>query len=435
MKIHFIGIGGIGLSGLARFLYNEGYHISGSDIKWTPLLEKLKDEGIEVFVPQKASNIQDVDVVIYSAAIKPNNPELLEAKRKGIKTLSRREALPLVLQGKKVYAVAGAHGKSTTSAILASILQGANAIIGAESKDFGSNVRYTGSDTVVFEADESDASFLNSNPYCAIVTNAEPEHMEFYNHDLDLFYDTYEKFLTLAKVRIINSEDTFLQRVDLDAICLDPAKDIKIKEHFLKNEEPYIRFELRDFGEFEVWGFGRHIAIDASLAILAAMQEVGLDEIKKNLQNYKGIKKRFDIIQKEQDLIVIDDYAHHPTEIKATLASLLEYAKLKGIEDITIVWQPHKYSRVLDNLAEFIRCFDAKAKLVILPVWAAGEKPVEIDFAKHFKLYNPLFIDRVKKDSSGVQLLKNNKPLQSIQKGIVIGFGAGDITYQLRGLE
>ncbi len=435
MKIHFIGIGGIGLSGLARFLHNEGYHISGSDIKWTPLLEKLQDEGIEVFVPQKASNVKDVDVVIYSAAIKPNNLELLEAKRRGIKTLSRREALPLVLGGKKVYAVAGAHGKSTTSAILASILQDANAIIGAESKDFGSNVRYTGSDIVVFEADESDASFLNSNPYCAIVTNAEPEHMEFYNHDLELFYDTYEKFLSLAKVRIVNSEDTFLQRVDLDAIRLDPVKDIKIKEHFLKDEEPYIRFELRDFGEFEVWGFGRHIAIDASLAILAAMQEVGLDEIKKNLQKYKGIKKRFDIVEKQQDLIVIDDYAHHPTEIKATLASLLEYAKLKGIEDITIVWQPHKYSRILDNLNEFIRCFDTKAKLVILPVWAAGEKPVEIDFAKYFGAYNPLFIDRVKKEPKGVQLLKNNKPLESIQKGIVIGFGAGDITYQLRGLQ
>ncbi len=434
MKVHFIGIGGIGLSGLARFMKHEGYEVSGSDIRWTPLLRKLAEEGIKVSVPQRAENIEDPDFIIYSAAIKPSNPELQEAKRRGIKTLSRREALPLILGGKKVYAVAGAHGKSTTSAILASILQDANAIIGAESKDFGSNVRFTGSETVVFEADESDASFLNSNPYCAIVTNAEPEHMEFYNHDLDLFYDTYKEFLKLADVRVINAEDEFLARVDIDAIRLYPSRDIRIIEHFLHEDEPYIRFELRDFGEFEVWGFGRHIALDASLAILAAMREMGLDEIRNNLRNYRGIKKRFDIVHKE-DVIVIDDYAHHPTEIRATLDSLIEYAKLKGIEDITIIWQPHKYSRVLDNLEEFTRCFDSRARLIILPVWAAGEEPVEIDFAKHFAAYSPLFADRIKKSGNEVVLLKDQQLLEKIDKGLVIGFGAGDITYQLRGIE
>ncbi len=434
MKVHFIGIGGIGLSGLARFMKHEGYEVSGSDIRWTPLLRKLAEEGIKVSVPQRAENIEDPDFIIYSAAIKPSNPELQEAKRRGIKTLSRREALPLILGGKKVYAVAGAHGKSTTSAILASILQDANAIIGAESKDFGSNVRFTGSETVVFEADESDASFLNSNPYCAIVTNAEPEHMEFYNHDLDLFYDTYKEFLKLADVRVINAEDEFLGRVDIDAIRLYPSRDIRIIEHFLHEDEPYIRFELRDFGEFEVWGFGRHIALDASLAILAAMREMGLDEIRENLHSYRGIKKRFDIVHKE-DVIVIDDYAHHPTEIRATLDSLIEYAKLKGIEDITIIWQPHKYSRVLDNLEEFTRCFDSRARLIILPVWAAGEEPVEIDFAKHFAAYSPLFADRIKRSDKEVVLLKDQKPLEKIDRGLVIGFGAGDITYQLRGIE
>ncbi|BCD60580.1 MULTISPECIES: UDP-N-acetylmuramate--L-alanine ligase [unclassified Nitratiruptor] len=436
MKIHFIGIGGIGLSGLARFLQYEGYRVSGSDMSETPLVQKLREEGITVDVPQKRENItSDIDVVIYSAAVKSKNPELQAAKSLGIKTIPRREALPIVLGGKKVYAVAGAHGKSTTSAILASILNEASAIIGAESKEFGSNVRYTGSETVVFEADESDASFLNSNPYCAIVTNAEPEHMEYYNHDLELFYDAYRSFLKQAKVRVINAEDPFLASLDLEAIRLYPSQDIKNITHFLKDDEPHIRFELRDFGAFEVWGFGKHIAIDASLAILAAMRELGLDEIKKNLQNYKGIKKRFDIVEKREDLIVIDDYAHHPTEIKATLASLLEYARLKNIKDITIIWQPHKYSRVLDNLEEFVRCFHKGAKLVILPVWSAGEDPVEIDFENLFKEYAPLFADRIKKDGKSVWLIKDKKALESIEKGLVIGFGAGDITYQLRGLR
>ena len=436
MRIHFIGIGGIGLSGLARFMQKEGYEVSGSDIKFTPLLKKLQSEGIKVFVPQKAQNItKDIDLVIYSAAIKPNNEELQAAKRKGIRTISRREALPLILGGKRVYAVAGAHGKSTTSAILASIMQDASAIIGAESKEFGSNMRYKEGEKVVFEADESDASFLDSNPHCAIVTNAEPEHMEFYKHDLSLFYDAYTQFLQRAKVRVINAEDSFLSTLNLEAIRLYPSKDIYNIQHFIKDDEPHIRFELRDFGEFEVWGFGKHIALDASLAILAAMRELGLDEIRENIKKYKGIKKRFDIVQKYENFILIDDYAHHPTEIKATLASLLEYAKLQGIDNITILWQPHKYSRVLDNLEAFTKCFDERAKLVILPVWAAGEEPKEINFAKHFAKYNPIFADRIKKEQDAIAILKEGKIYDRIKNGLVIGFGAGDITYQLRGIE
>ncbi len=434
MKIHFVGIGGIGLSGLARFLHYEGYTISGSDMSEAPILKSLRRIGIEVYTPQKRENIKDYDLVIYSAAVKSDNPELKEARRRGIKTLSRREALPIVLRGKKVYAVAGAHGKSTTSAILASILKDSNAIIGAESKEFASNVRYNkNSDTLVFEADESDASFLNTDPYLCIVTNAEPEHMEFYNYDLDLFYEAYRKFLQISKIRVINSDDPFLRGVDLEAVRLDPKSDIKIKSHFLKEDEPYIRFELRDFGEFEVWGFGPHIALDASLAILAAMNEIGLDEIKENLKNYRGIKKRFDIVDRSENFILIDDYGHHPTEIEATMRSLREYARLKGLKDIVVIWQPHKYSRTVENLERFVECFSGSSKLVILPVWSAGEEKIDIDFKKHFNRYSPVFADRIKKDKDGVSLLVGQKTLDRIKNGLVVGFGAGDITYQLRG--
>ncbi|MRJ02781.1 MAG: UDP-N-acetylmuramate--L-alanine ligase [Epsilonproteobacteria bacterium] len=436
MKIHFSGIGGIGLSGLARFLSREGYRVKGSDISNSPLIEELRREGIEVDIPQRGENIRgDEDLVIYSAAVKQNNPELVAAREQGISLLSRREALPIVLGGRRVFAVAGAHGKSTTSAILASILQEANAIIGAVSKEFGSNMRYTGDGRIVFEADESDGSFLETNPYCAIVTNAEPEHMEFYGHDLDRFYEAYEQFLRLAKIRVINGGDPFLRQLDIDAIRLDPVNDIRIKGHFLRDDEPYIRFELRDFGEFEVWGFGEHIALDASLAILAALNEVGLEEIRNNIKRYRGIKKRFDIVGKGENFVVIDDYAHHPTEIEATLASISEYARLKGIDEITIIWQPHKYSRLLDNLDRFIECFDRRAKLVILPVWAAGEEPVEIDFPKLFGHYAPIFADRVKRVGDRVVILKSDRVVHELQRGIVVGFGAGDITYQLRGIK
>ncbi len=434
MKIHFIGIGGIGLSGLAKFLHFQGHKISGSDIYETPLTKSLRDIGIEVFTPQKRENIKDVDLVIYSAAIKKTNVELIEAKKRGIKTLSRREALPFILKDKKVYSVAGAHGKSTTSAILASILKDANAIIGAKSKDFKSNVRFNkNSDILVFEADESDASFLNSNPYVGIVTNTEPEHMEFYNHNLELFYDAYKKFLKISKIRVINEDDPFLKNIDLEAIRLNPKDDIKIKRYFLKDDEPYIRFELRDFGEFDVWGFGEHVALDASLAILAAMNELALEEIKENIKNYRGIEKRFDIVQKGESFIVIDDYGHHPTEIEATLQSLKEYAKLKNLKDIVAIWQPHKYSRTIDNLDRFKECFKDSSKLVILPVWSAGEERVEIDFKEHFKRYNPIFADFVKRDDKEIVLIKDKKEIAKIENGLVVGFGAGDITYQLRG--
>ena len=162
-KVHFIGIGGIGISAIARFLREKGYQISGSDLKESKTTQELREAGMEIFTPHCKEAIKDQDFVIYSAAIKPDNIELQEAMRRGMKCLSRKEALPMVLEGKKVFAVAGAHGKSTTSAMLSSLIEG-SVIIGAISKQFGSNMRYAQSQNVVFEADESDSSFLNSNP-------------------------------------------------------------------------------------------------------------------------------------------------------------------------------------------------------------------------------------------------------------------------------
>ena len=178
MKIHFIGIGGIGISGLAQYMHFKGHTVSGSDISDTVITKKLRDLGIKVTVPHSADAIDSQDLVIHSAIISPENPEIVEAKAKGIEVLARREALLQILDTSKVYSVAGAHGKSTTTAILTAIMSG-SAIIGAESKAFGSNVRYDETnDIMLFEADESDGSFVNSNPHCAIVINAEPEHIK-----------------------------------------------------------------------------------------------------------------------------------------------------------------------------------------------------------------------------------------------------------------
>lgn len=431
-KVHFIGIGGIGISAIARFLHEKGHKISGSDIKESKTTLELQNEGIEVITPHCKEAIKDQDFVVYSAAIKEDNIELVEARRKGIKCFSRKEILPYVLEDKCVFAVAGAHGKSTTSAMLASLIEG-SVIIGAISKQFGSNMRYAKSDNVVFEADESDSSFLNSNPYLAIVTNAEPEHMEHYDYDLAKFYAAYKGFLERAKVRVINAEDEFLSTLKLDAIRLYPSTDITELTMVVRDYQPYTSFNLKNLGKFEAFGMGEHIAIDASLAILAAMHETPLKDIRENLLNFKGIKKRFDILSANKNFILIDDYAHHPTEIKATLKSVFEYAKILGIKSVTAIFQPHRYTRLSTNLPGFKECFKGVDELVILPVYAAGENPIEVDMKSEFSEYNPIFTDKVERVEEGIEFTDEFGVKNRLSDGIVVGFGAGDISVQLRG--
>jgi UDP-N-acetylmuramate--alanine ligase len=428
-SIHFVGIGGIGLSALARYLKKEGYTVSGSDMKETKITKALVQEGIDVCIPHCPEIIKNQDIVIYSAAVKDTNVELIEARKKGIMTLSRKDALPLILKEKRVFSVCGAHGKSTTSAMLASMVDG-SVIIGAESKQFDTNMHYRVSNNIIFEADESDSSFLNSNPYIAIVTNAEPEHMEFYNYDYEKFYDGYKTFLQSATIRVITAEDDFLSTLDyMDAIRLYPSRDITALKTIIRNGEPFTSFILKDLGRFEVWGIGEHIAVDASLAILASINEIDLETTREKIKNYRGIKKRFDILTKSDGYALVDDYGHHPTEIKATMASAKKYANLLHLETITAIWQPHKYSRTIDNLEGFVECFKGVDKLIIMPVWSAGEEKREIDFVKEFKKYNPEFITTLTRVGDFINL-DNSKKLDS---GLVIGFGAGDITYQLRG--
>jgi UDP-N-acetylmuramate--alanine ligase len=430
MKVHFIGIGGIGLSALARFMVHSGHTVSGSDIKETPVTKKLEEEGIKVSVPQSEENINAQDLVIYSAAVQNDNVEIMEAKKQELLLLPRKEALSIIMQKTQNYCVCAAHGKSTTTAILSSILQ-SSALIGAISKEFDSNFRYIDK-TLAFEADESDGSFVLSHPYCSIVLNTEQEHMEYYDYDKKKFYGAYKQFLDQAKLRVINAEDDFLSSYEKYSIKLYPSKDIKNIEYILKDDEPYTRFDLKDMGTFEVWGFGEHIASNAAAAILAASQTLSADKIRENLVNYKGIKKRFDIVQNSKSLVVIDDYAHHPTEIKATIKSVQIYKKYTEQNKLIIIWQPHKYSRTIDNLPEFRRCFLGCDELIILPVWSVNEDPQNIEFSKLFMYYNTTIVDKVSADNGKIDLIKDDEVIRTIDEGIVLGVGAGDITYQLR---
>ncbi|ASQ30028.1 UDP-N-acetylmuramate-alanine ligase [Campylobacter avium LMG 24591] len=425
-KIHFIGIGGIGLSALARFLKEKGFEISGSDLKESKITDDLSKENIKVSIPHKEENVLNKDLIIYSAAIKEENAEYKKAKELGIKCLSRKEALPLILEDKQVFAVAGAHGKSTTSSILATLFDDASVIIGAILKEFSSNMIYKNSDKLIFEADESDSSFLNANPHLAIVTNTEAEHLEHYNNDLSKLQEAYNTFLKRAKFRVINAEDEYLAKLNLEAIKLYPSKDIKNCKTVIKNFKPQTSFELKDLGEFKILGIGYHLALDASLAILAALEYMDKELIRNKLQSYQGIKKRFDILYADENLAIIDDYGHHPTEIKATLKAAFEYAKLVGYKKVSAVFEPHRYTRLSANLNEFKEAFVGVDELIILPVYAAGEAKIDINLKEHFK--NAIFIDDIKRE--GKYLVANNGRV--FDEGLIIGFGAGDISNKLR---
>ncbi len=438
MKIHFIGIGGIGLSALAKFLAGRGHTISGSDMRQSEITDDLAlNYGAKITIPHHPDAVEGADRVIYSAAVRPSNVEYQRARELGIELLSRKEALKYILEDKEVYAVGGAHGKSTTSAMLAALLPETNALIGAISKEFGSNVRSAENDRVVFEADESDESFLNSHPHLAIVTNVEPEHMEYYEYDEARFYNAYRKFLELAKIRVLNGDDPFLASLagEMESHYLYPSREIKDLELILVDGEPHTRFALRDLGSFEVFGFGAHIALDAALAILAAI-ELGEkpEALRERLRNYRGIKKRFDMIQNDENLVVIDDYGHHPTEIFVTLEALKHFQKMRRLPRLKAIWQPHKYTRTLDNLKGFVDCFEGVDELVILPIWSAGEIEIPIDLKGAFARYQPIMADRVTREGGVVKILdRQGQVIREFREGLVAAFGAGDITYQIRG--
>lgn len=433
-KVHIVGIGGIGLSGIARMLHDKGYKVTGSDRSESNVTKNLRELGIEINIPHNIEVVQDQDFLIYSAVIKLDNIEIAEAHKRGIKIYSRKEFLPVLFENSTVYSVCGANGKSTTTSILASLID-SPALIGAYTKEFDSNYRSGSGKEVVFEADESDGSFASFNSYGVILTNASFEHMEYYKYDEKLFYDTYKKYLLNAKIRVINAEDSYLGSItDIECVKLYPSIDIKNISYSLVDNEPYTTFELKNYGKFTVYGFGYHVALDASLAILLTI-ELGYNtkDIRKNIKNYKGVVKRFDVVYNSDKLVIIDDYGHNPEEISATFESIKLYKKFSNYKNVIIIWQPHKYSRLISNLEKFKECFGkVMDDLIILPVFSVSEDVVDIDLSIEFSKYNPMCATHVKRNGEFLDIYLNDRLIKRISNGIVVGFGAGDITKQLR---
>jgi UDP-N-acetylmuramate--alanine ligase len=436
-RLHFIGIGGAGMSGLAEVFHCHGYIVRGSDIKKTKVTDRLEAMGIRIEKYHAAKNIGGADYVVYSSCIKEDNPEIQEARRRNIPILRRIEALNILINNKNLVAVSGAHGKTTTTSLIAYLLIEAGldptVFIGADVSFLNGNARCGKSNLVITEADESDGSFLLLDPLYSVSTNVDFEHMDYYS-SMENVIEAYTRFITNTK-----DEGAAFVCVDDDrlrAIAKDNCKKI-VRYGF--SEDADIRaddvrllglngskfdliFKNKVLGDISLSIIGMHNVLNSIAAIGVAMDlGVDFDFIRKVIGNFRGANRRFNITHIDSDIFVIDDYAHHPTEIKATLKSLEDSGKR-----IVAVFQPHRYSRTKYLKEEFGRCFDLVDHLVITDIYSAHERPIDgvsaLDLCESVKRYGHKNVNFVAKDAI-IQHLK-----YVVKRGdVVFILGAGDI--------
>ena len=387
--IHFVGIGGIGMSGIAELLLNLGYKVSGSDMKRSDITDHLEHLGGAIFKAHAAEQIEGADVVVVSSAIGPDNPEVRAAAQSSIPVIPRAEMLAELMRLKYSIAVAGAHGKTSTTSIVASVLAEGGldptVVIGGKLKSIGSNAVLGQGDFIVAEADESDGSFLKFSPTIAVVTNIDNEHLDFYE-DLDAIKAVFANFLDRIPF------------YGLAVLCLDnePIQDLipQLKKRYTTyGMSSQADFHIRDvaFGNqksgFNIYHHGEnlghinlnlpgiHNVYNATASIAVGVElNIAFDQIKSALETVEGVQRRLEIKGETNGVIVIDDYGHHPTEIKITLKAVAEnWPDRRKV----VVFQPHRYSRTRALLDEFTRAFYQSDVLVVMPIYAASEKKIE----------------------------------------------------------
>ena len=389
--IHFVGIGGIGMSGIAEVLSNLGFRVSGSDLKSSYVTERLQKMGVEFTEGHGAENVGDVDVVVRSSAVREDNPEVLEARRRSIPVIPRAEMLAELMRLKPhTVAVAGSHGKTTTTSMVAAVLGRAEldptVVVGGVVGAFGSNARLGKSDLMVVEADESDRSFLMLTPTIAVVTNIDREHMDYYD-DMNDVRDCFKDFVNKVPfygAAVLCLDDPHVQAVIPDVkrrrVTYGLSTQADISAHG-------IRFNHGFGSSFTVWR-GNEVVGDVSLRVpglhnvyngLAAIAvgfelEVSFAVIAEALANFTNADRRFQFKGEEAGVLIVDDYAHHPTEIKATLAAAKIGANGRRI---VVLFQPHRYSRTKDQMEEFARSFNNADVVFVADIYAASEDPIE----------------------------------------------------------
>jgi UDP-N-acetylmuramate--alanine ligase len=393
-KLHFCGIGGIGMSGIAEVLHNLGYEIQGSDIAETANVKRLVGLGIDVRIGHDAANLGDASVLVVSSAIKPGNPELLEARRRLIPVVRRAEMLAELMRLKWAIAVGGTHGKTTTTSLIAAMLDTAGydptVINGGIINAYGTNARLGGGEWIVVEADESDGTFVKLPATIAVVTNIDPEHMEFYG-SFDALRRAFVTFVEnipfygLAVLCIDHPEvQALIPQVSDRRIVTygaNPQADIRFENLAIRAGRT--QFDIVFSGRSAMAGArldgvalpmaGRHNAQNA-LAAVAVAQEMGFssDVIRRGLAGFEGVKRRFTVTGSWNGITVVDDYGHHPVEIAAVLAA----ARASEATRVIAVVQPHRYTRLHNLFEEFCTCFNDADIVIVADVYAAGEEPI-----------------------------------------------------------
>ncbi len=436
-KIHFIGIGGAGMSGLAEVFFRCDYIVQGSDIKKTKTTDRLEELGIHVEEGHSTENIEGMDYVVYSSCITEDNIELKEARSKGITVLRRIEALNMFLGKRDLIAVSGAHGKTTTSSIVSFLLiKGGfdpTVFIGANVHFLEGGVCYGKGNIVVTEADESDGSFLFLKPLYSVCTNIDKEHMDYYN-SMDNMTSCYKTFIENTKekgVSLVYIDDPILKKIAKTSskktisYGLSHDADIRVDNiELLGLEGSRFDFIYKDklLGKIELSILGLHNILNSLPAIGIAM-DLGMEfsSIESVIGDFKGADRRFDVLRLDSDILLVDDYAHHPTEIKATLKTLEGSGRR-----IVVIFQPHRYSRTKDLKEEYGSSFDMADHLVITDIYTAHERPIDgvsaMDVCNSVKKYGHKNVHFVAKDDIIKHLMGVIAPGDA-----VFVLGAGDI--------
>ena len=398
--VHFVGIGGIGMSGIAEVLLNLGYKVSGSDLKSSSITGRLASLGAIIFDGHQAENVAGAEVVVTSSAVRPDNPEVERARELRVPVIPRAEMLAELMRLKYGIAVAGMHGKTTTTSMIASVLAAGGldptVVVGGRVDAMGSNARLGKSQYLVAEADESDRSFLKLSPILAVVTNIDREHMDCYRNMRDVknaFLEFMDRVPFYGMVVTCN-DDPLLRKIvpqvrrRIVTYGTRRGSDFRISmaEGPRRDSEhrPLSRFKIhfgdRDMGEFTLHVPGAHNVLNATAAVAVGIGlDIGVEELRGALDQFRGVDRRFQLKGHAAGVAVVDDYGHHPTEIKATLAA----ARQCGYRKIHVIFQPHRYTRTRDLSDEFAGAFGDADSLVLLDIYAAGEQPIEGVTAEH----------------------------------------------------
>ncbi len=387
--IHFVGIGGIGMSGIAEVLHNLGYEVTGSDIKESETTNRLRNLGIKIFIGHNGENIDSAHVVVISSAVSADNPEVLEAKQRSIPVIPRAEMLAELGRLKYGILVAGALGKTTTTSLIATVLgEGGldpTVIIGGKLKSMGSNAKLGQGDYIVAEADESDGSFLKLNPTIAIITNIDREHMDYFR-DIDLLKHAFLSFINKIPfygIAVVCMENEYLREIipliQRKYMTYGLSEDADVYARNIEHSGIRMSFEAvykgRSLGVFTLPVPGKHNVLNSLSAIAVAMElQIPVDVIAKALGNFSGIQRRFEFKGEAGEIKVFDDYGHHPSEIMATLKAARECFNSNRV---VVLFQPHRYTRTRDLMDEFAMSFGNADKLFLMDIYPASERPIK----------------------------------------------------------